>query len=95
MRVSDFGTPMLIEGLQTFPVLIYTQFMGEVAPMTIFAASLCDSYCYHFTAVFINVISSRALFLMTALKPMEAVEAKGSKILPIFCLWRCFWQHLN
>ena len=33
MRVfSDFGTPMLIgEGFKTFPVLIYTQFMGEVS----------------------------------------------------------------
>ena len=43
MRVfSDFGTPMLIgEGYRTFPVLIYTQFMGEVSTDDHFAASLC------------------------------------------------------
>ena len=37
MRVfSDFGTPMLIgEGYKTFPVLIYSQFMGRSARTTI------------------------------------------------------------
>lgn len=34
--------PMLIgEGFKTFPVLIYTQFMGEVSTDDHFAASLC------------------------------------------------------
>ena len=43
MRVfSDFGTPMLIgEGYKTFPVLIYSQFMGEVSTDDHFAAALC------------------------------------------------------
>src|SRR5699024_6542205 len=42
MRVfSDFGTPMLIgEGYKTMPVLVYTQFMGELGGDASFAASL-------------------------------------------------------
>ena len=44
MRVfSDFGTPMLIgEGYKTFPVLVYSQFMGEVNTDDHFAAALWE-----------------------------------------------------
>ena len=43
MRVfSDFGTPMIIgEGYKTFPVMLYTQFMGEVGTNDGFAATMC------------------------------------------------------
>ena len=43
MRVfADFGTPMIIgEGYKTFPVMLYTQFMGEVGTNDGFAATMC------------------------------------------------------
>ena len=83
MRVfSDFGTPMLIgEGFKTFPVLIYTQFMGEVSTDDHFAASLCVIVIVITLLLFFlqRYIAGHYSYSMTALKPMEAVEAKGSK----------------
>lgn len=83
MRVfSDFGTPMLIgEGFRTFPVLIYTQFMGEVSTDDHFAASLCV-IVIGITLLFFflqRYIASRYSYAMTALKPMQAVQAHGSE----------------
>lgn len=98
MRVfSDFGTPMLIgEGFKTFPVLIYTQFMGEVSTDDHFAASLCVIVIVITLLLFFlqRYIAGHYSYSMTALKPMEAVEAKGSKkILPIFLFMALpFWQ---
>ncbi|MEG0797852.1 MAG: iron ABC transporter permease [Acidaminococcaceae bacterium] len=83
MRVfSDFGTPMLIgEGFKTFPVLIYTQFMGEVSTDDHFAASLCVIVIVITLLLFFlqRYVASRYAYSMTALKPMEAVTAQGSK----------------
>lgn len=83
MRVfSDFGTPMLIgEGFRTFPVLIYTQFMGEVSTDDHFAASLCV-IVIGITLLFFflqRYIASRYSYAMTALKPMQPVQAHGSE----------------
>ncbi|MDY6029793.1 MAG: iron ABC transporter permease [Acidaminococcaceae bacterium] len=81
MRVfSDFGTPMLIgEGFRTFPVLIYTQFMGEVSTDDHFAASLCVIVIMITLLLFFlqRLLAKRYSYAMTALKPMEAVSAKG------------------
>ncbi|MGM9529364.1 MAG: ABC transporter permease [Phascolarctobacterium sp.] len=81
MRVfSDFGTPMLIgEGFRTFPVLIYTQFMGEVSTDDHFAASLCVIVIMITLLLFFlqRYMAKRYAYSMTALKPMEAVPAKG------------------
>ena len=81
MRVfSDFGTPMLIgEGFRTFPVLIYTQFMGEVSTDDHFAAALCVIIIAITLLLFFmqRYLSSKYAYSMTALKPMEQVEPKG------------------
>ena len=81
MRVfSDFGTPMLIgEGFRTFPVLIYTQFMGEVSTDDHFAAALCVIIIAITLLLFFmqRYLASKYAYSMTALKPMEQVEPKG------------------
>ena len=98
MRVfSDFGTPMLIgEGFKTFPVLIYTQFMGEVSTDDHFAASLCVIVIVITLLLFFlqRYIAGHYSYSMTALKPMEAVEAKGSKKKAAIFLFMAllFWQ---
>lgn len=81
MRVfSDFGTPMIIgEGYKTFPVMLYTQFMGEVGTNDGFAASMClivivIALMFFFIQKFLG---RRFTYSMTALKPMEATTAKG------------------
>ena len=81
MRVfSDFGTPMLIgEGYKTFPVLIYTQFMGEVSTDDHFAASLCVIVVAITLFLFFlqRMMAKHYSYAMTALKPMQPVQAKG------------------
>lgn len=83
MRVfSDFGTPMLIgEGYKTFPVLMYSQFMGEVNTDDSFAASLCVIVIVITLLLFFlqRWMGNRCTYSMTALKPMEAQEASGAK----------------
>ena len=81
MRVfSDFGTPMIIgEGYKTFPVMLYTQFMGEVGTNDGFAATLCIiviliALMFFFLQKFLG---RRFTYSMTALKPMEAKQAEG------------------
>ena len=79
---SDFGTPMLIgEGYKTFPVLIYTQFMGEVSTDDHFAASLCVIVVVITLFLFFlqRMLARHYSYAMTALKPMQQVQAKGSK----------------
>ena len=81
MRVfSDFGTPMLIgEGFKTFPVLIYTQFMGEVSTDDHFAAALCVIVVVITLFLFFlqRLMAKHYSYAMTALKPMQPVEAQG------------------
>lgn len=83
MRVfSDFGTPMLIgEGYRTFPVLIYTQFMGEVSTDDHFAASLCVIVIGITLLLFFlqRYLAKCYSYSMTALKPMQPVAAKGTE----------------
>lgn len=83
MRVfSDFGTPMIIgEGYKTFPVTLYTQFMGEVGTNDGFAASMCVIVILIALAFFFiqKLLGRKFSYSMTALKPMEAKKAKGLK----------------
>ena len=83
MRVfSDFGTPMIIgEGYKTFPAMLYQQFMGEVTTSEGFAASMCVIVIIIALMLFFiqRVLSSRFSYSMTALRPMQAEEAKGGK----------------
>lgn len=81
MRVfSDFGTPMLIgEGYKTFPVLLYSQFMGEVNTDEHYAAALCVIVIAITLVLFFlqKYIGNRLTYSMSALKPMEAEYATG------------------
>lgn len=83
MRVfSDFGTPMLIgEGYKTFPVLMYSQFMGEVSTDDHFAAALCVIIIGITLLLFFfqRYLGNRYTYSMTALKPMEAEKCIGLK----------------
>jgi iron(III) transport system permease protein len=81
MRVfSDFGTPMIIgEGYKTFPVMLYTQFMGEVGTNDGFAATMCIiviiiALMFFFIQKFLG---RKFTYSMSALKPMQAQQAKG------------------
>jgi len=81
MRVfSDFGTPMLIgEGYKTFPVLLYSQFMGEVSTDDHYAAALCVIVIGITLILFFlqKYIGNRLTYSMSALKPMEPGKATG------------------
>lgn len=81
MRVfSDFGTPMLIgEGYRTFPVVLYSQFMGEVMNDDNFAAALCMIIMIITLLLFFaqRWISRKTSYSMTALKPMAPIKRRG------------------
>jgi fe3+ ABC superfamily ATP binding cassette transporter, membrane protein thiP len=81
MRVfADFGTPMLIgEGFKTMPVLVYTQFMGEVGGDDGFAAAICVIMIGLTLAMFFaqRILARRSTYAMTALKPMVAEQTAG------------------
>ena len=81
MRVfADFGTPMIIgEGYKTFPVMLYTQFMGEVGTNDGFAATMCLIVIVIALMFFFlqKALGRRFTYSMSALKPMEAVDPKG------------------
>lgn len=89
MRVfSDFGTPMIIgEGYKTFPVMLYTQFMGEVGTNDGFAATMCVIVIVIALMFFFiqKLLGQKFTYSMTALKPMQAQEAEG---------WRKVCTHL-
>lgn len=89
MRVfSDFGTPMIIgEGYKTFPVMLYTQFMGEVGTNDGFAATMCVIVIVIALMFFFiqKLLGRKFTYSMTALKPMQAQEAEG---------WRRVCAHL-
>lgn len=89
MRVfSDFGTPMIIgEGYKTFPVMLYTQFMGEVGTNDGFAATMCVIVIVIALMFFFiqKLLGQKFTYSMTALKPMRAQEAEG---------WRKVCAHL-
>ncbi len=83
MRVfSDFGTPMLIgEGFKTMPVLVYNQFMSEVGGDDGFAAALCLIVIVLTMFLFFaqRLLSEKGTHAMTALKPMQKIQAGGLK----------------
>ena len=89
MRVfSDFGTPMIIgEGYKTFPVMLYTQLMGEVGTNAGFAATMCVIVIVIALMFFFiqKLLGQKFTYSMTALKPMQAQEAEG---------WRKVCAHL-
>ena len=77
---ADFGTPMLMgEGFQTFPVLIYNQYLGEGGQNFNFAAALAMIAVIIPAVVFgiQKFATSRFKFSMNALHPVEKKDAKG------------------
>ncbi len=77
---ADFGTPMLIgEGFQTFPVLIYNQYLGENGTDFNFAAALAVIAIIVTAIVFFfqKWATGRFKFSMNALHPVEKKEARG------------------
>ncbi len=77
---ADFGTPMLLgEGFQTFPVLIYNQYLGENGTDYNFAAALAVIAIVVTAIVFFfqKWATSRYKFSMNALHPVEKKDAKG------------------
>lgn len=77
---ADFGTPMLMgEGFQTFPVLIYNEYMGEGGQDYSFAAALACIAIVVTAIVFFfqKWATSRYKFSMNALHPVEKKPCKG------------------
>lgn len=80
--LADFGTPMLIgEGFRVMPVLIYSEFIGEVGGEANFAAALSVIVVVLTTAIFSiqKYIVNKKSFTMSSLKPMEAKKITGAK----------------
>ena len=87
---ADFGTPMLIgEGFQTFPVLIYNQYLGENGTDFNFAAALAVIAIIVTAIVFFfqKWATSRFKFSMNALHPVEKKDAKGlgGLLMHVYC----------
>lgn len=77
---ADFGTPMLLgEGFQTFPVLIYNQYLGENGQNFNFAAALATIAIIITAVVFFfqKWATNRFKFSMNALHPVEKKDCKG------------------
>lgn len=77
---ADFGTPMLLgEGFQTFPVLIYNEYLGEGGQNYNFAAALACIAIIVTAVVFFfqKWATSRFKFSMNALHPVEKKPCKG------------------
>ena len=77
---ADFGTPMLLgEGYRTFPVILYTEFINEVAGNDGFAAAIAVIAIVITTFIFLiqKFISNRNSFSLNALHPIEEKEIKG------------------
>ena len=88
--LSDFGTPMLMgEGYRTFPVILYTEFVGEVSQNKGFASAIAVVAILITTAVFFaqNFVSKRKSFSMNSLHPIEAKPLHGimSVLIHLFC----------
>ncbi len=88
--LSDFGTPMLIgEGYRTFPVILYTEFVGEVSQNKGFASAIAVIAIIITTVVFYaqNFVSKRKSFSMNSLHPIEPKPLRGVKgiLVYVFC----------
>ncbi|MDR2588456.1 MAG: iron ABC transporter permease [Spirochaetales bacterium] len=80
--LADFGTPMLIgEGFRTMPVLIYSEFVGEVGGSANFAASMATIMVLITALMFIaqKHFVNKKSYTMSALRPMQPKEITGIK----------------
>lgn len=77
---ADFGTPMLIgEGFRTFPVEIYTQYVGETGQNHNFAGAISTIAILVTAAIFLlqKWASNRFKFSINALHPVQKKKPKG------------------
>ncbi|MDR1180048.1 MAG: iron ABC transporter permease [Spirochaetales bacterium] len=80
--LADFGTPMLIgEGYRTMPVLIYSEFIGEVGGSANFAASMATIMVFVTAVMFIGQkhFVNKKSYTMSALRPIQPKEITGFK----------------
>lgn len=80
--MADFGTPMLIgEGYNVMPVLIYSEFVGEMGGNGNFAASMAIIMVMITLVLFVfqKYIINKKSFVMSSLKPIQPKEIKGIK----------------
>ncbi len=78
--LADFGTPMLIgEGFNVMPVMIYSEFIGEVGAQANFAAAMAVIMVVITAAIFLiqKHIVNRKSFTMSSLRPIIAKDAGG------------------
>jgi len=84
---SDFGTPMLIgEGFRTFPVLIFSEFVGEVRGDTSFASALALIAIGIALLVFVlqRVVARKFSYSMTSFYQIEPKKTTGLKRILIY-----------
>ncbi len=80
--LADFGTPMLIgEGFNVMPVMIYSEFVGEVGGQANFAAAMATMMVVLTSTIFLlqKYIVNRKSFTMSSLRPMQAKQLSGVK----------------
>ena len=87
---ADFGTPILIgRGYSTFPVLIYSQYLGENGSNYHFAAAISVIAILVTAIIFIiqKVITNKFKFTINSLHPIEIKSANkiNSILMHIFC----------
>lgn len=80
--MADFGTPMLIgEGYNVMPVLIYTEFVGEMGGSANFAAAMASILVFITIFLFLGqkYIVNKKSFVMSSIRPIQPKELKGIK----------------
>ena len=87
---ADFATPLLIgRGYQTFPVLIYNQYVGETSTNHNFAAAISVVGIAVTAVIFLvqKFAASRFTFTMNALHPIETHKPKpiASFFIHLYC----------
>lgn len=87
---ADFGTPVLIgRGYSTFPVLIYTQYLGENGSNYHFAAAVSVIAILVTAIIFIiqKIATNKFKFTISSLHPIEVKKAKpfSSIMMHLFC----------
>ncbi len=71
---SDFGTPMMIgEGYRTMPVLVYTEYIGEVGGSANFASALSMMMVIITIIIFLaqRYVTDKKSYEMSFLRPLE------------------------
>ncbi|HHW56438.1 MAG TPA: iron ABC transporter permease [Clostridia bacterium] len=80
--ISDFGTPMLIgEGYRVMPVLIYSEFVGEVGGSANFAAAMALIMVLIVAILFViqKYIANKKSYVTNSLHPIQPKPMRGIK----------------